>query len=66
MVHDSVWADAGMPPMSENEDGDYLCIGCLEIRLGRRLTPHDFADAGVNSIDRWNSSRLNDRLKVMT
>lgn len=34
-VHDAVWASAGMT------DG-FLCIGCLEKRLGRRLRPDDF------------------------
>ena len=38
MVHDHVWR-AGM------ENGgtvDFLCIGCLEQRVGRRLKPSDF------------------------
>jgi hypothetical protein len=38
-VHDSLWAEAGMAP-----DGGYLCIGCLEARLGRRLYRADFPD----------------------
>lgn len=40
-----------------------LCIGCLEIRLGRKLTPADFIDAEINrdSFDR-KSERLRDRL----
>ena len=25
-----------------------LCIGCLELRLGRKLIPHDFTDCRVN------------------
>jgi|SRR5262245_42339514 len=37
MVRDSVWKAAGMEPM-----GGCLCIGCLEKRLGRTLTPKDF------------------------
>jgi hypothetical protein len=36
MVHDHVWRDAGM------DRGD-LCIGCLERRLGRMLSPDDFS-----------------------
>jgi hypothetical protein len=36
-VRDSVWKAAGMEPM-----GGCLCIGCLEKRLGRRLTSKDF------------------------
>jgi hypothetical protein len=35
MVHDHVWAQAGMT------DG-FLCIGCLERRLDRCLQPNDF------------------------
>jgi hypothetical protein len=35
MVHNDVWAKAGM------QDG-FLCIGCLEQRLGRPLTGADF------------------------
>jgi hypothetical protein len=36
-VRSSVWAAAGMEPY-----GGCLCIGCLEKRLGRKLTPKDF------------------------
>jgi hypothetical protein len=43
MVHDGVWAAAGMDP-----DGGRLCIGCLEDRLGRELTADAFTDAPVN------------------
>lgn len=25
-----------------------LCVGCLELRIGRRLTPEDFTDAHIN------------------
>lgn len=62
-VHDAVWAAAGMG------DG-YLCIGCLERRLGRTLHRADFTSAPVNDpadIDprycwSWRSARLIDRL----
>jgi len=37
IVRDRVWKAAGMGPW-----GGCLCIGCLEHRLGRRLTPKDF------------------------
>ena len=37
MVHDAVWSLAGM------KDG-FLCIGCLEARIGRKLEPRDFAN----------------------
>jgi hypothetical protein len=42
MVHDEIWSAAGMPPRG------YLCIGCLQRRLGRELTRDDFTDALVN------------------
>ena len=38
MVRDFVWKAAAIEPM-----GGCLCIGCLEKRLGRRLTPKDFS-----------------------
>src|SRR5262245_59749408 len=41
MVHDHLWEAAGMAP-----DGGFLCIGCLETRLGRRLAPADFRGRG--------------------
>jgi hypothetical protein len=36
-VRESVWKQSGMKPM-----GGCLCVGCLEKRLGRQLTPEDF------------------------
>jgi hypothetical protein len=36
-VHNAVWKAARMEPY-----GGCLCIGCLEKRIGRRLTPKDF------------------------
>lgn len=64
MVHGGVWADAGM-----GHDG-YLCIGCLERRLGRKLHRADFTSASVNDLAlsniryawSWRSARLIDRL----
>lgn len=37
IVRERVWQAVGMEPM-----GGCLCIGCLELRLGRRLKPKDF------------------------
>ena len=37
MVAEPIWEAAGMEPM-----GGCLCVGCLEKRLGRTLTPKDF------------------------
>jgi hypothetical protein len=45
MVHDAVWAEAGMGPHG------FLCISCLERRLGRPLTGRDLIDAGCNDPD---------------
>jgi hypothetical protein len=65
-VHDHVWAAAGMAPY-----GGCLCIGCLEVRLGRKLRRGDFTDVLVNDLtisntDRyawsWRSDRLRARL----
>jgi hypothetical protein len=42
-VHDEVWAAAGM-------GRGHLCVGCLEDRLGRQLTPADFIDCPLNDL----------------
>jgi hypothetical protein len=56
IVQGEVWQAAGM------EDG-FLCIGCLETRLGRMLTPTDFIDAPVNDPnDGQSTDRLLSRL----
>ena len=65
MVHDEVWDAAGATTRT------WLCIGCLESRLGRRLVPGDFQSAVVNDpriyrADKawsWRSDRLMDRLR---
>jgi hypothetical protein len=54
MVRGAVWRDAG------DVDG-YLCIGCLELRLGRVLTPQDFPPLGANDDDPCDSVRLRTR-----
>jgi hypothetical protein len=68
MVHDHLWYAAGM----KKPDGGFLCIGCLEGRLGRGLCCDDFTDAPLNDLtDAYNqilmergrfSPRLIDRL----
>jgi hypothetical protein len=56
MVHNEVWAKAGMA------DG-YLCIGCLEGRLGRELSATDFIQAPINDPRHpWATPRLRSRL----
>jgi hypothetical protein len=52
-VRDDVW------PLDPR--GGMLCIGCLEERIGRRLTPADFTDAPINRV-RGNSAPLRARL----
>jgi hypothetical protein len=61
MVHDWLWKLAGMVGM----DSGFLCIGCLEHRLGRELRRDDFIDAPVNDpgfFVKDMSRRLLDRL----
>lgn len=60
MVHDHVWSgEAGM-----DSDGGMLCIGCLEVRIGRNLDGDDFTDCRLNrSPSIYDKSvRLQDRL----
>ena len=57
MVYYDVWQQAGM-----STEGGMLCIGCLEDRLGRRLTACDFTDAPVNNFKFPKSKRLRARL----
>src|SRR5262249_51890611 len=60
MITDAVWAASGLVP-----NGGLLCIGCIERRLGRRLTRADFkltAFRGVNEQPSSRSLRLRNRL----
>jgi hypothetical protein len=64
MLEDIVWAASGM---DAQEGAGMLCIGCLETRLKRKLTPSDFKDCLLNDHKRMKtmgrtSSRLYDRL----
>jgi hypothetical protein len=59
MVKDEVWDAAG--GLSGYLDCFFLCIECLELRLGRCLTPNDFTDVPVNEPG-GKSCRLRDRL----
>jgi hypothetical protein len=59
MVHDELWAQAGMEPL-----GGWLCVGCLERRLGRRLVPADFKPVVANDSSRTlHSDRLVSRIR---
>jgi hypothetical protein len=70
MIQDELWS-----AVSSAFHG-FMCIGCVETKLQRKLTPADFMDLPVNSLD-WHrqgcpgedgevcmcrSSRLQDRL----
>lgn len=71
MVKDSVWFQAARH--SHTADGDlrlmfgrgFLCIACLEHRLGRQLTRADFTDAPVNDASPWNTALLARRLEAV-
>ena len=58
MVHDAVWAAAGMPTATPS---GFLCVGCLERRLGRRLRPDDFSEFEVNKPCPFDTPRLAER-----
>ncbi|URM90389.1 hypothetical protein LUW75_10730 [Streptomyces sp. MRC013] len=61
MVHDHVWAAAGMCPFG------FLCIGCLEVRLGRSLNAADFLNVPLNHAPGYRrSERLAARLASRT
>jgi hypothetical protein len=66
MVTEDVWKAAGMAASTVTDDkfdGNFLCIGCLELRIGRRLSARDFTDCLVNAPDDpCNTPRLRDRL----
>lgn len=66
MVHDYLWRQAGAPTrrVSTPGDGYYLCVGCLETRLGRTLTAADFTAAPLNEPSTLSTGRLNDRLNT--
>ncbi len=53
MVRPEIWTAA----VGEDSTG-FLCIGCLEVRLGRPLTAADFTAAPVNLPSPWNTPRL--------
>jgi hypothetical protein len=68
MVTGDVWGAAGMPASAVRahgqSDGDFLCIGCLENRIGRLLCAQDFTDAPINDPDDpWATPRIRSRLQ---
>lgn len=66
MVEDWVWEQAKPPQWSYHCDSPsfFLCIGCLEKRIGRQLTLADFTTAPVNELTSGTkSARLKSRLQ---
>lgn len=59
MVEHELWATA-VGDRSDDQ-GLYLCVGCLERRLGRELTAADFLGVSVNEPLDCDSPRLADR-----
>ena len=53
-VKDAIWKKAGVRPWQ-----GALCIGCLEIRLGRQLRPRDFSR---HDRETWANLPCTDRL----
>ena len=51
MVRDKLWGTAGMKR-------GFLCVGCLERRVGRRLRAKDFTPAPINDPSPWDTPRL--------
>lgn len=61
MVDDFVWIAAGMPFVAVHEhEGQtgFLCVRCLERRVGRQLRPGDFTDAPINEPCPWDTPVL--------
>lgn len=63
MVRPALWALAWSrdPNRTLDQFGiaeGYLCVGCLEKRIGRELMADDFTDAPVNDPHPWNTPRL--------
>lgn len=57
MLYSRVWKKAN--PKIKGK----LCIGCVEARLGRKLTRKDFTKASINTIKTERSAKLENRLK---
>lgn len=67
MVKPEVWAAAGMPahdPRKGEGASGFLCVGCIEQRLGRTLRAVDFIEAPINVVGgkSWHGPRLRRRL----
>lgn len=56
VVHHHVWREA------VGRRAGFLCVLCLEERLGRRLDPDDFLPCGANDLDWRKTARLRRRM----
>jgi hypothetical protein len=72
IVKDQVWQQAGMPlgtlgdNLSFQGGGGFLCVGCIEERLGRLLTINDFNPIVLDHVKGCQSTpRLLSRLGVV-
>ena len=65
-VWEQVWPGTSTGARTPMKEEHYLCIGCCEARLGRRLKRSDFARRKMHDLDGdWHiSRRLRDRLRV--
>ena len=73
IVKDDVWIAAGMTPGKVDPKtyvlvgGGFLCVGCIEARLGRRLTIDDFNPITIRLLlDPWPTERLRSRALYRT
>jgi hypothetical protein len=62
MVNNSVWTAATGVSHKWMAMAGFLCVGCIEGRLGRQLTNADFAGVAINKDRRHRSPRLCCRL----
>jgi hypothetical protein len=60
----SAWPNSGVGQEDNGPGGKFLCIGCLESRLGRMLVKGDFKEMPANNPSPWYSDRLNSRLVI--
>jgi len=63
MIQFDLWKEF----VPENNSDTMLCLGCLEKRLGRELTPEDFLDCPLNNDEDYDkSNRFLSRLGRIT
>jgi hypothetical protein len=61
MVQDALWEQAWAG--RQRQEKEFLCLGCLEGRIGRSLVASDFKDVPVNGpADPEISARMRNRL----